>query len=67
MILADTKNAILKERLNISHLESLILQGKGFTNAELHGIPTLFAIATAPGYETYSTGWHSIIIQTLNS
>ena len=67
MILADTKNAILKERLNISHLESLILQGKGFTNAEQHGIPTLFAIATAPGYETYSTGWHSIIIQTLNS
>ena len=66
-VLADTQNAILKERINIAHLESLILQGKGFTNAEQHGIPTLFAIATAPGYETYSTGWHSIIIQTLNS
>jgi hypothetical protein len=66
-ILADTKNAILKERLNISHLESILLQGKGFTISEHHGAPTLFAVATAPGYETYSTGWHSIIIQTLNS
>ena len=66
-ILADSKNAILKERLNISHLESFILQGKGFTIAEDHGIPTLYAVATAPGYETYSTGWHSLIIQTLGS
>jgi Methyl-accepting chemotaxis protein (MCP) signalling domain len=66
-ILADTKNAILKERIDISHLESILLQGKGFTISEHHGAPTLFAVATAPGYETYSTGWHSIIIQTLNS
>lgn len=66
-ILADTQNAILKERINISHLESTILQGKGFVMSELHGVPTLFAVATSPGYETYSTGWHSIIIQTLNS
>ena len=66
-ILADTKNAILKERLNISHLDPLILQGKGFIISEYHGTPTLFAIATAPGYETYSTGWHSLIIQSLES
>ena len=66
-ILADSKNAILKDRVNISHLESLILQGKGFTIAEDHGTPTLFAVATSPGYETYSTGWHSLIIQTLGT
>jgi len=66
-ILADTKNAILKERIDISHLESILLQGRGFTNSELRGSPTLFAVATSSGYETYSTGWYSIIIQTLNS
>jgi hypothetical protein len=66
-ILADTKNAILKERLNISHLETLINQGKGFVITEHHGIPTIFAVANAPGYETYSTGWHSLIIQTLGN
>jgi hypothetical protein len=66
-VLADSKNGILKDRINITHLESLLLQGKGFVIAEDHGIPTLFAIANAPGYETYSTGWHSLIIQTLGS
>ncbi|MEI8293452.1 MAG: methyl-accepting chemotaxis protein [bacterium] len=64
-ILADSKNAILKERLPMAHLETQILQGKGFVIAENHGISTLFAIANAPGYETYSTGWHSLIIQSL--
>ena len=39
----------------------------GFTKSELRGSPTLFAVATSSGYETYSTGWYSIIIQTLNS
>jgi hypothetical protein len=54
MSLADTKNAILKERIQIAHLEAQILQGKGFCHSpNTTGIPSAFRlIANAPGYET---------------
>jgi len=66
-VLADTKNAILKERINLPQLDALIHQGKGFVIGDYNGTHTLFALAVAPGYETYSTGWNSLIIQQMAS
>lgn len=65
-VLADTNNAILQDRIPLSTIESLIIQQKGFKACDVNGIRTLYALATSPGYETYSTGWLSVIIQDLN-
>ena len=64
-ILADTNNAILQGRIPIPPIESLIVQRKGFKICEANGIRSLYALATSPGYETYSTGWLSLIVQDL--
>jgi len=49
------------------HQRFLIHQGKGFVIGDYNGTHTLFALAVAPGYETYSTGWNSLIIQQMAS
>lgn len=38
---------------------------KGFVVTEHDGGPVTVAHADAPGYETYSTGWYSVILQRL--
>ena len=65
VVLADTKHEALKDRLSIEPLTPLIQSRKGFRIIETNGQRQLFALATAPGYETYTTGWIGLIIQNL--
>lgn len=64
-ILADTRHEILKDRLPLEPLAPLIQARKGFRIHESAGQRQLLALATAPGYETYTTGWIGLIIQNL--
>jgi len=64
-VLADTRREILKDRIPVELLAPLIQAGKGFRIVESPSQRQLLALATAPGYETYTTGWHGLIIQTL--
>ena len=63
MVLADTSERILKERIEFKELPQLLSQKKGHISATLHGSPAIIAHALSPGYETYATGWHSLLIQ----
>ncbi len=65
LVLADTDNRLLAETLPLPRREELFALKKGHLTAPWQGAPHIFAHAASPGYETYATGWHSIILQRL--
>ena len=65
LILADTDHKILEGRIDFKDKEHLFAEKKGFIIEEYNGSKCCIAHASAPGYETYTTGWHSLIIQEM--
>lgn len=65
MILADSAGHALVQSLDLPDRAQLFSLGKGYRRIELGGRPTLVGFAKSPGFETYATGWHSVILQTL--
>jgi len=63
MVLADTSDAILRETISFSSRDTLFASGKSFQIVQIGAKKALVAHAFSPGYETYATGWHSLIIQ----
>jgi hypothetical protein len=64
-LLADSAGQALKQTLTLPDQAQLFALKKGFRHIELNGRPTLLGVARSPGFETYATGWHSIVLQTL--
>lgn len=64
-ILADTAGRMLLDRLSLPGMTQMLAQPKGFVVAEVDGAQSVIAHALSPGFETYATGWHSVIIQRL--
>lgn len=62
-ILADSWGKQLSDRLNLPEQEALFAEPKNFKMIDLDGARTCVAHARAPGFETYSTGWHSVLLQ----
>lgn len=67
LVLADSEGKILEDTIDFEGRNELFYNGKGFTMANYKGNKCFIAHAFSPGYETYSTGWHSIIIQKLEN
>jgi len=65
LVLADSQGKILQETLDFPNREAVYRQAKCFMIMDFNGQPHCVAHARAPGYETYTTGWHSLIFQTL--
>ncbi len=66
-ILADTKEQIMKERLQFKDKIDLFKKEKGFTVEKKNDKIQLISHALSPGFEGYkSTNWHSLIIQDLD-
>jgi len=63
--LADTQGGEISQKTDLPVFSSMKQQKKSFEQCEYFGSDTLVACAKAPGYETYSTGWYSLIIQTM--
>jgi len=63
-ILADSRDNQLNETLAIS-TKKVFAEKKGFVIDRYNGKSAFIAHALSPGYETYATGWHSIVLQTL--
>ncbi|MBK1880629.1 cache domain-containing protein [Pelagicoccus mobilis] len=61
-ILADTDGEQLRGDLGLD-LDDILRSGITYSEMNYRGKPALVARASAPGYETYSTGWYSVIIQ----
>ena len=61
--LADTQAGHGHKTLDLPDIKNYFKETKTFKSINYHGSETLVAYAKAPGYETYTTGWHSFIIQ----
>lgn len=62
-ILADSMGQQLQEKLDLDGLRDLMAKGKGFASMRYAGRNKCIGYGKAPGFETYSTGWHSFIMQ----
>lgn len=65
-VLADTENKLLSDRIIFDNRDEMFRQKKGFLIASTGREKSLIAHALSPGFETYATGWHSLIIQKLS-
>lgn len=66
-VLADSDGKILVDTIEFSGRNELFDKKKDFSMTEYGRSKCCIAHALSQGYESYSTGWHSIIIQKLDS
>ncbi len=67
LVLADSKDLELEETIEFLGKNDLFSQKKGFMVSEYKNEKCCMAHAFSPGYETYSSKWHSLIIQKLQA
>ncbi len=65
--LADTEGRILEDSIQFAGQHELYNMKKGFVMKKFNDSDSCIAHAISTGYETYSSGWHSVIIQKLSS
>ncbi|MFI4913952.1 MAG: methyl-accepting chemotaxis protein [Steroidobacterales bacterium] len=66
LILADSNGKQLKERIEFEGMEVLFGTARAARTATLGGKDVRIAHARSPGFETYRTGWHSLLIRKLD-
>jgi hypothetical protein len=64
-LLADSAGRALEQKLELPDRAGLFSLKKGHREIEIGGSRTVVGIARSPGFETYATGWHSVVLQTL--
>jgi len=67
LILADSRRKMLEGHVQFSGIESLFSEKKGFMITNYEDSECCIAHAFSPGYETYSSGWHSLLMQKLTN
>ena len=65
LVLADTSDKLITEHISLPDQTELFRERKSFRMLVINGVPYLAAHALSPGFETYKTGWHSLILQPL--
>ncbi len=63
LILADTDGRQLCESIDLKNWAHLKTRGKGYVNTTIDDQKYCVGFAASPGYETYKTGWYSLIMQ----
>jgi hypothetical protein len=66
-VLADSHDRVLEEKLTFPGQAILFAKKKDSVTGQINGKLTLAAHAQSPGFETYRTGWHSLILEQLKS
>ena len=62
-VLADSAGQPLGERIHFEGMSELFQQPRGAISTRLGAQNVRIAHAASPGYETYHTGWHSLLIR----
>jgi hypothetical protein len=65
-ILASSRPLPFDFKLPMQKLEGLFQKGKGYALDELDRKKVCIAHAKSPGFETYATGWHALLIQEID-
>jgi hypothetical protein len=66
-VLADSHDRMLQDTIDFSGRDTLFGKKKHSETAQIDGKSTLVAHAQSPGFETYRTGWHSLILEQLKT
>ncbi len=64
-VMADSNISHRMECVPSAWMEAMRQEPKGYCQISIGGQPHCLAFADSPGYETYSTGWKSMILQAL--
>lgn len=64
-LLADSWGKQLEDTISLPEMGTLFAEPKNYATLRVDGKQCCVAHARAPGFETYSTGWHSVIIQPI--
>lgn len=67
LLLADSKDLILEDKIEFLGKNELFKEKKGFVISDYGDEKCCISHALSPGYETYASGWHSVIIQKLKA
>ena len=62
-VLADSSDRILGETIEFGDRGRLFAGKKDYTVSQIGDQTCCIAHASSPGFETYATGWHSLLIQ----
>ncbi len=65
LVLANSRGRALQETLFLPNWAQIKAAKKGFAVSFYNGGNCCLGYASSPGYETYATGWHSLLIQRL--
>ena len=66
LVLADSRDQVLQAPIEFPERAALFDRRKASLVAQLGAGRALIAHAQSPGFETYRTGWHSLIIEELS-
>lgn len=66
LVLADSRQRILDDTIEFAERSRLFATKKGYEVARVGDRRCCVAHALSPGFETYATGWHSLLIQELS-
>lgn len=66
-ILASNQNVAIDSKLGLPEFDRVLNSKKGFYVTEFAGQPVCVGHALAPGFETYSTGWASVVMQPVGA
>ncbi|WP_394000122.1 methyl-accepting chemotaxis protein [Luteimonas sp. WGS1318] len=64
-ILADSNPRADQDALDFDGRDTLFASPRAAVDTSWRGRPHCVAHAASPGYETYRTGWHSVIVQAI--
>jgi hypothetical protein len=62
-VLADSRHHELIDQIEFPERDRLFGEAKSFLRAKVGGRESLVGYAKSPGFETYATGWRSLLIQ----
>ncbi len=65
-VLASSRSLPSDYRFPFQRFDKLVAQNKGYALETLDNKRVCIAYAKSPGFETYKTGWHSVLIQDLD-
>jgi hypothetical protein len=63
LVLADSEDRLLKERLEFEGMANLFAEPRVARGITMGSQRVRVAHAASPGFETYRTGWHSLLIR----
>ena len=64
-VLVDSSNLTLEDTIEFEGREQIFTEKKNFGTYKFNEKDYLVGHAQSPGFEGYSTGWHSIILQEI--